>query len=59
MIQNVRKVTLLPFNILAGAKYPLIGKTYELEHLVAHRKEGEQELVQTMAHYGITAELGR
>ena len=57
-LKNVRKVTLLPYNILAGAKYPLIGKTYELEHLDAHTKNGEQELVKTMARYGITAELG-
>ena len=58
-LETVEKVSLLPYNILTGAKYQFIGEKYTLEHLVPHSKDVEKALVKMLSRLGITAELGR
>ena len=56
---GVEKVTLLPYNKAAGAKYEFIGKKYELEDLVPHSKEEMEAFVEIFSCLGVKAELGR
>jgi len=57
-LETVEKVSLLPYNILTGAKYQFIGKKYKLEHLVPHSKERAMAFVEIFSRLGIKAELG-
>jgi pyruvate formate lyase activating enzyme len=58
-LKSVEKVTLLPYNEAAGAKYEFTGKEYELEHLVPHSKEKMETFLEIFSDLGVQAELGR
>lgn len=58
-LKAVDKVSLLPYNTAAGAKYQFIGKNYALEHLVPHPKERAMAFVELFSCLGMKAALGR
>jgi pyruvate formate lyase activating enzyme len=58
-LETVEKVSLLPYNTAAGAKYQFIGKNYELEHVVPHLEEKAVALVKLFSRFNIKAELNR
>lgn len=58
-LKAVEKVSLLPYNTAAGARYLSIGKNYELEHLIPHSEERAIAFVDIFSRLGIKAELGR
>lgn len=58
-LKSVEKVSLLPYNNVAGAKYQLIGKDYELEYLAPHTKERMMAFVEIFSRLGVKVELGR
>ncbi len=59
LMKSVEKVSLLPYNSAAGAKYQFIGKHYELEHVVHQSEEKLMALVEVFSILGIEVELGR
>jgi pyruvate formate lyase activating enzyme len=58
-LKGIEKVSLLPYNAAAGAKYQLIGKNYTLAHLTPHSEERAKAFIKIFSHLGIRAELGR
>lgn len=58
-LKGVEKVSLLPYNSAAGAKYLSIGKRYELEHLGPYPREKTEALVEIFSSRGINTEAGR
>ena len=58
-LKAVEKVTLLPYNPAAGAKYQFIGKNYGLEYLAPHPEERMMAFVEIFSRLGMKAELGR
>jgi len=57
-LRAVKKISILPYNSAAGAKYRLIGRDYGLEGL-DYSKEREQDILRIFATTGITVEIGR
>ena len=55
---NIQKVTLLPYNSAAGAKYQSIGQIYALEQLTPCSKEHLKTLSDIFTSLGIPAEIG-
>ena len=58
-LPSVEKVSLLPYNALAGAKYEFIGESFELAHLVPHSKPLEEALARVVSAQGAPTEIGR
>lgn len=58
-LKAVEKVSLLPYNVAAGARYEFIGKTYALEHLLSVPEERAMVFVEIFSRLGIKAEVGR
>jgi pyruvate formate lyase activating enzyme len=61
MVQHltaVKKISILPYNSTAGAKYRLIGRDYSLERL-DYSEEREQEILQIFTTTKINVEIGR
>ena len=58
-LKGIRKVSLLPYNEAAAAKYQFMGQNYKLADVVACSKEREAELVDIFSCLGIEVELGR
>ena len=58
-IFGIKKVSLLPYNVAAGARYQEIGKPYTLEGLQAQPKGYLKTLVEIFERKGIKAEAGR
>ncbi|MCP4753827.1 MAG: glycyl-radical enzyme activating protein [Proteobacteria bacterium] len=56
---NIGKVSLLPYNSAAGAKYQSIGWTYPLEHLEPCSAEKMKSLSQVFASFDLPTETGR
>lgn len=56
---GIEKVSLLPYNVAAGARYLEIGKTFALEGLKAQPKEELKKLVEIFTRAGLSAEAGR
>jgi pyruvate formate lyase activating enzyme len=57
-LSAVKKISILPYNSAAGAKYRLIGRDYGLEGL-NHSKEKEQDILRIFADTNINVEVGR
>lgn len=58
-LKNVEKVSLLPYNRAAGAKYTFIGRKYELEHLAISSKLEEKSLLGIFSFLDTKVEVGR
>ena len=58
-LKAVEKVSLLPYNNLAGAKYQFIRKDYGLEYLAPHPEERMRDFVEIFSCLGMKAELGK
>lgn len=58
-LKSVEKVSLLPYNMAAGAKYSFVGKRYELEHLDSHLKEPVRGFASIFSRFDIKAEIDR
>jgi pyruvate formate lyase activating enzyme len=58
-MDTVEKISLLPYNVVSGAKYQSIGEKYQLEQVVAHSKDEEKALAKMLSRHGKKAELGR
>ena len=56
---TVEKISLLPYNVVSGAKYPSIGEKYQLGQVVPHSKDEEKALAKMLSCNGKKAELGR
>jgi pyruvate formate lyase activating enzyme len=54
----VKKISILPYNAVAGAKYRMIGREFGLEGL-DYSNENEEELLRVFASTGIEVEIGR
>ena len=58
-LKNVERISLLPYNNAAGAKYEFIGKKYELEYISITGKKEEKPLLEIFSRSGIEVEIGR
>ena len=58
-LTGVQRVTLLPYNKAAGAKYEFIGEVYDLEDLVPHSKRKLGSFLKIFTRAGVEAEIGR
>lgn len=57
-LQTVEKISLLPYNVVTGAKYRSIGKKYRLEQVVPYAKDEEKVPAKMLSHLGTKVELG-
>ncbi len=57
-LEAVEKITLLPYNVVTGARYQSIGEKYQLEQIVPHSKDEEKALAKMMSSLGKKAEVG-
>jgi pyruvate formate lyase activating enzyme len=57
-LKAVRKVSILPYNTIAGTAYRLIGREYSLEGL-EYSNEREQEIPWIFSRTGVKTEIGR
>jgi pyruvate formate lyase activating enzyme len=51
-LQSVEKISLLPYNTAAGARYHCIGQHYGLENLSPHSKHEEAEFLELFSSVG-------
>lgn len=58
-LTSVEKISLLPYNGAAGAKYSFIGRKYGLEHLDGHTKLEKADFVNLFSCVGLEVEIGR
>ena len=58
-LEHVEKVSLLPFNEAAAAKYAYIGQTCQLPPTQSHTREQEQTFADIFSSIGIKVEIGR
>jgi pyruvate formate lyase activating enzyme len=58
-IKGIKRVSLLPYNVAAGARYLEIGKSYSLDGLAAQPKEQLQNLAAIFSRSGVAVEIGR
>jgi pyruvate formate lyase activating enzyme len=58
-LRNVEKMSLLPYNGAAGAKYSFIGRKYTLEHLDGQTNQEKADFVKLFFSVGIEVEVGR
>ena len=58
-LTNVERMSLLPYNGAAGAKYSFIGRKYTLEHLDGQRNQEKADLMNFFSSVGIEVEVGR
>ncbi len=58
-MDTVEKISLLPYNVVSGAKYRAIGEKYQLEQVVPHSEDEEEALRKMLSPYGKKVELGR
>lgn len=58
-LTNVEKVSLLPYNGAAGAKYLFVGRKYGLEHLDGYTKQEETDFLKIFSSVGLAVEVGR
>jgi pyruvate formate lyase activating enzyme len=58
-IQNVEKISLLPYNAAAGEKYACIGQHYELEQVDPYSKEEEAKFLVIFSSFDVEVDLGR
>jgi pyruvate formate lyase activating enzyme len=58
-LSNVEKVSLLPYNSAAGAKYRFIGKNYGLEYVKENTREEELSFLDIFSSSGLKVEIGR
>lgn len=52
-LKGVERVSLLPYNTAAGARYSYIGRKYELEHLGLYPKQRKRTCVESFSSLGI------
>jgi len=57
-MESVEKISLLPYNVVTGAKYQSIGEKYQLEHVVPNSKDEDVALARMLSHLGKRAEVG-
>jgi hypothetical protein len=55
----VEKISLLPYNGAAGAKYSFVGKKYGLQDLPEYTKKEKAEFLKVFSSLGLAAEVGR
>jgi pyruvate formate lyase activating enzyme len=58
-LTHVEKVSLLPYNGAAGAKYSFMGRKYALEHLDGQKNQENAHLTKLFSSVGLEVELGR
>ena len=58
-LRNVEKVSLLPYNGAAGAKYSFVGKKYGLRDLLEYTKKEKADFLKIFSSVGLAAEVGR
>lgn len=58
-LKQVEKISLLPYNGAAGAKYAFIGRPYPLEHLEAYTNQEKEHFKEIFSAVGIEVEVGR
>ncbi len=58
-LRNVGKISLLPFNSAAGAKYPCIGQHYGLEGVNLYSNDNENEFLDPFLSLDVEVTLGR
>ncbi len=58
-LKMVRKLSLLPYNDAAGAKYQFIGWKYRLDSVGRQPPEREQEYLEYFSHLDVDVALGR
>ncbi len=54
----VEQISLLPYNVVGGAKYQSIGETYRLGQIVAHTKDEEKALAKMLSRIGKKTVIG-
>ena len=57
-MEAVEKITLLPYNVVTGAKYQSSGEKYRLEDVVPHSKDEEKALAKMLSRLGKRVEVG-
>lgn len=55
---SVEKISLLPYNVVTGAKYQSIGEKYQLEDVVPNTKEKDKALAKMLSGLGKSVEVG-
>lgn len=55
---SVEKISLLPYNVVTGAKYQSIGEKYQLEDVVPNSKEKDKALAKMLSGLGKSVEVG-
>ena len=58
-LSSVEKVSLLPYNESAGAKYSFIGRRYRLPDVPAQSDEKMQQFAELISHHHIPVSIGR
>ena len=55
-LRHIQRITILPYNTAAGAKYPSIGRTFSL-HVQELSEEAERRIMESLASTGVRVEL--
>ena len=58
-LTNVEKISLLPYNGAAGAKYSFLGREYGLEDLDGYTNRQKTDLLKLFSSVGVEVEVGR
>ena len=58
-LTNVERISLLPYNGAAGAKYSFVGRKYGLEHLDGQTNQEKTDFLKIFSSVGLTVEVGR
>lgn len=57
-METVERITLLPYNVVTGARYPAIGEEYRLAGIAAHTREEVKAIAGMMSAHGKKVETG-
>ena len=58
-LKNVGRISLLPYNGAAGAKYAFIGRKYGLKDLDGQTKQEKKDFLRLFSSVGVEVEVGR
>jgi pyruvate formate lyase activating enzyme len=58
-LTNVERISLLPYNGAAGAKYSFVGRKYGLEHLDGQTDQEKTDFLKIFSSVGLAVEVGR
>ncbi len=58
-LTNVERISLLPYNGAAGAKYSFVGRKYGLKDLLEYTKKEKAGFLEVFSSVGLAAEVGR